>query len=90
MTGSKVLMCSIWIRHCHNIYQMGFQHDSDISAYTYERTLMMEQRSQMLRQMRLSTTERQREVHRIYRTLFVYDSDLQPKMKSQIEILSEL
>ncbi|KAK1802521.1 hypothetical protein P4O66_021804, partial [Electrophorus voltai] len=36
-------------------------HDSDISAYTYERTLMMEQRSQMLRQMRLSTTERNRE-----------------------------
>ncbi|XP_076849390.1 solute carrier family 12 member 4 [Brachyhypopomus gauderio] len=35
--------------------------DSDISAYTYERTLMMEQRSQMLRQMRLSTTERNRE-----------------------------
>lgn len=39
-----------------------FQHDSDISAYTYERTLMMEQRSQMLRQMRLSSAERQREV----------------------------
>ncbi|XP_043540176.1 solute carrier family 12 member 4-like, partial [Chiloscyllium plagiosum] len=37
-------------------------HDSDISAYTYERTLMMEQRSQMLRQMRLSKTEREREV----------------------------
>ncbi|XP_077171900.1 solute carrier family 12 member 6 isoform X2 [Paroedura picta] len=37
-------------------------HDSDISAYTYERTLMMEQRSQMLRQMRLSKTERDREV----------------------------
>ncbi|KAG5270067.1 hypothetical protein AALO_G00188300 [Alosa alosa] len=36
-------------------------HDSDISAYTYERTLMMEQRSQMLRQMRLSNTERERE-----------------------------
>ncbi|XP_026149420.1 solute carrier family 12 member 4 [Mastacembelus armatus] len=36
-------------------------HDSDISAYTYERTLMMEQRSQMLRQMRLSSEERQRE-----------------------------
>uniref|UniRef100_A0A8C5NA75 Solute carrier family 12 member 4 n=1 Tax=Gouania willdenowi TaxID=441366 RepID=A0A8C5NA75_GOUWI len=36
--------------------------DSDISAYTYERTLMMEQRSQMLRQMRLSSAERQREV----------------------------
>lgn len=38
------------------------QHDSDISAYTYERTLMMEQRSQMLRQMRLSNAERDREV----------------------------
>ncbi|XP_068777762.1 solute carrier family 12 member 6-like [Struthio camelus] len=37
------------------------QHDSDISAYTYERTLMMEQRSAMLRQMRLSEAERQRE-----------------------------
>nr|XP_020671163.1 solute carrier family 12 member 6 [Pogona vitticeps] len=37
------------------------QHDSDISAYTYERTLMMEQRCQMLRQMRLSKTERDRE-----------------------------
>nr|XP_033797832.1 solute carrier family 12 member 4 [Geotrypetes seraphini] len=36
-------------------------HNSDISAYTYERTLMMEQRSQMLRQMRLSKTERERE-----------------------------
>lgn len=39
-----------------------FQHDSDISAYTYERTLMMEQRSQMLRQMRLSKSDREREV----------------------------
>ncbi|XP_050572973.1 solute carrier family 12 member 4-like [Cygnus atratus] len=29
-------------------------HDSDVSAYTYERTLMMEQRSRMLRQMRLA------------------------------------
>uniref|UniRef100_A0A671XDJ6 Solute carrier family 12 member 6 n=1 Tax=Sparus aurata TaxID=8175 RepID=A0A671XDJ6_SPAAU len=37
-------------------------HDSDISAYTYERTLMMEQRSQMLRQMRLSKSDREREV----------------------------
>uniref|UniRef100_A0A3Q3JGQ3 Solute carrier family 12 member 4 n=1 Tax=Monopterus albus TaxID=43700 RepID=A0A3Q3JGQ3_MONAL len=40
-------------------------HDSDISAYTYERTLMMEQRSQMLRQMRLSSAERQREAQLI-------------------------
>uniref|UniRef100_A0A3P8R0X3 Solute carrier family 12 member 6 n=1 Tax=Astatotilapia calliptera TaxID=8154 RepID=A0A3P8R0X3_ASTCA len=37
-------------------------HDSDISAYTYERTLMMEQRCQMLRQMRLSKSDRDREV----------------------------
>ncbi|XP_069495756.1 solute carrier family 12 member 4 isoform X2 [Ambystoma mexicanum] len=36
-------------------------HNSDISAYTYERTLMMEQRSQMLRQMRLTKNERERE-----------------------------
>ncbi|KAL4642195.1 solute carrier family 12 member 4 [Arapaima gigas] len=36
-------------------------HDNDISAYTYERTLMMEQRSQMLKQMRLSSAERDRE-----------------------------
>ncbi|XP_062865097.1 solute carrier family 12 member 6-like [Trichomycterus rosablanca] len=36
-------------------------HDSDISAYTYERTLMMEQRSQMLRQMRLSKSDRDKE-----------------------------
>ncbi|CAH0405213.1 unnamed protein product [Chilo suppressalis] len=31
--------------------------DSDISAYTYERTLMMEQRNQMLRELRLNKKE---------------------------------
>ncbi|XP_058637373.1 solute carrier family 12 member 6-like isoform X3 [Onychostoma macrolepis] len=36
-------------------------HNSDISAYTYERTLMMEQRCQMLRQMRLSKSDREKE-----------------------------
>lgn len=30
---------------------------SDISAYTYERTLMMEQRNQMLRELRLNKKE---------------------------------
>ncbi|XP_040911035.1 solute carrier family 12 member 7-like isoform X2 [Toxotes jaculatrix] len=40
-------------------------HDSDISAFTYERTLMMEQRSQMLKQMQLSRTEREREIQSI-------------------------
>lgn len=34
-----------------------FQMDSDISAYTYERTLMMEQRNQMLRELRLNKKE---------------------------------
>jgi len=32
--------------------------NSDISAYTYERTLMMEQRNQMLRELRLNKQER--------------------------------
>uniref|UniRef100_A0A8C9X3H5 Solute carrier family 12 member 6 n=1 Tax=Sander lucioperca TaxID=283035 RepID=A0A8C9X3H5_SANLU len=45
-------------------------HDSDISAYTYERTLMMEQRSQMLRQMRLSKSDRERENVRSSRRRF--------------------
>lgn len=39
--------------------------DSDISAYTYERTLMMEQRSQMLKDMRLTRTESQKLVQNI-------------------------
>uniref|UniRef100_H2Z9M8 Solute carrier family 12 member 6 n=1 Tax=Ciona savignyi TaxID=51511 RepID=H2Z9M8_CIOSA len=36
--------------------------DSDISAYTYERTLMMEQRTQILQHLNLSKRESQREV----------------------------
>lgn len=36
--------------------------ESDISAFTYEKTLLMEQRSQMVKQMQLSKTEREREV----------------------------
>uniref|UniRef100_A0A669DAC7 Solute carrier family 12 member 7a n=1 Tax=Oreochromis niloticus TaxID=8128 RepID=A0A669DAC7_ORENI len=38
----------------------------DISAFTYEKTLMMEQRSQMLKQMQLSRTEREREAQLIH------------------------
>lgn len=34
-----------------------FQSGQDISAYTYERTLMMEQRTQMLRNMRVKKIE---------------------------------
>ena len=33
------------------------QMDSDISAYTYERTLMMEQRNQMLKELQLNKRE---------------------------------
>ncbi|XP_041659172.1 solute carrier family 12 member 7-like isoform X1 [Cheilinus undulatus] len=40
-------------------------HDSDISAFTYEKTLKMEQRTQMLKQMQLSRTEREREIQSI-------------------------
>nr|XP_033506751.1 solute carrier family 12 member 7-like isoform X2 [Epinephelus lanceolatus] len=40
-------------------------HDSDISAFTYEKTLVMEQRSEMLKQMQLSRTEREREIQSI-------------------------
>ncbi|XP_063075186.1 solute carrier family 12 member 7 isoform X2 [Engraulis encrasicolus] len=39
---------------------------SDISAFTYEKTLVMEQRSQMLKQMQLSKTERERELQLIH------------------------
>uniref|UniRef100_A0A673MP46 Solute carrier family 12 member 7-like n=1 Tax=Sinocyclocheilus rhinocerous TaxID=307959 RepID=A0A673MP46_9TELE len=40
-------------------------HAGDISAFTYEKTLVMEQRSQMLKQMQLSKTERGREIQSI-------------------------
>uniref|UniRef100_A0A8C4I1T2 Solute carrier family 12 member 5a n=1 Tax=Dicentrarchus labrax TaxID=13489 RepID=A0A8C4I1T2_DICLA len=41
-------------------------HDSDISAYTYEKTLVMEQRSQMLKQIKMTKNEREREVQLIH------------------------
>ncbi|CAM4593085.1 unnamed protein product [Leuciscus chuanchicus] len=41
-------------------------HAGDISAFTYEKTLVMEQRSQMLKQMQLSKTEREREPQLIH------------------------
>ncbi|KAG8512398.1 Solute carrier family 12 member 7 [Galemys pyrenaicus] len=42
------------------------QVENDISAFTYEKTLMMEQRSQMLKQMQLSKNEREREAQLIH------------------------
>ncbi|XP_037644005.1 solute carrier family 12 member 7-like isoform X5 [Sebastes umbrosus] len=41
-------------------------HEGDISAFTYEKTLVMEQRSQMLKQMQLSRTEKEREAQLIH------------------------
>ncbi|CAN2389313.1 Solute carrier family 12 [Pristimantis euphronides] len=64
-------------------------HNSDISAYTYERTLMMEQRSQMLRHIRLTKTERDREAqiikdrHSIIRLDSLYSED---EEETQIEL----
>ncbi|XP_067250071.1 solute carrier family 12 member 5b isoform X1 [Chanodichthys erythropterus] len=40
-------------------------HDSDISAYTYEKTLVMEQRSKILKEMHLTKNEREREIQSI-------------------------
>ncbi|XP_057212616.1 solute carrier family 12 member 5b isoform X1 [Triplophysa rosa] len=40
-------------------------HDSDISAYTYEKTLVMEQRSHLLKEMHLTKNEREREIQSI-------------------------
>ncbi|XP_060047087.1 solute carrier family 12 member 7 isoform X2 [Erinaceus europaeus] len=40
--------------------------ENDISAFTYEKTLMMEQRSQMLKHMQLSKNEREREAQLIH------------------------
>ncbi|XP_034162772.2 solute carrier family 12 member 5b isoform X2 [Pangasianodon hypophthalmus] len=40
-------------------------HDSDISAYTYEKTLVMEQRSQILKEMHLTKNEWEREIQSI-------------------------
>ena len=44
------------------------QVDTDIEAYTYERTLVMEQRSKMLKQMRLTRKESRKEVQAIVET----------------------
>ena len=41
------------------------QPDNDISAYTYERTLIMEQRNEMLKQMRLSNRQKKGDVQHL-------------------------
>lgn len=55
----------LWVTlesYCIYMDLLCLQHDSDISAYTYEKTLVMEQRSQILKQINLTKTEREREV----------------------------
>uniref|UniRef100_A0A8C2FZ13 Solute carrier family 12 member 7a n=1 Tax=Cyprinus carpio TaxID=7962 RepID=A0A8C2FZ13_CYPCA len=47
----------------------------DISAFTNEKTLVMEQRSQMLKQMQLSKTERERECVLIFQAQLIHDKN---------------
>ena len=44
---------------------MTLQPDNDISAYTYERTLIMEQRNEMLKQMRLTNRQKKGDVQHL-------------------------
>lgn len=63
MTGFAAQCTTFLCLSVHNgVSVSSVQHDNDISAFTYEKTLVMEQRSQMLKQMQLSRTEREREV----------------------------
>ena len=43
-------------------------HDSDVSAYTYERTLIMEQRNEMLQEMKVSKSARSKMVSMVAMT----------------------
>uniref|UniRef100_A0A8C2J5I7 Solute carrier family 12 member 5a n=1 Tax=Cyprinus carpio TaxID=7962 RepID=A0A8C2J5I7_CYPCA len=69
MIPQRQLFTSVRIIENYNVYicisLLYLQHDSDISAYTYEKTLMMEQRSQILKQINLTKTEREREIQSI-------------------------
>ncbi|CAB1315558.1 unnamed protein product [Coregonus sp. 'balchen'] len=59
-------------------------HDSDISAYTYEKTLVMEQRSQILKQINLTKTERERENPAVVTTQLSVTEE-QPGASSKVE-----
>ena len=50
-------------------------HDSDVSAYTYERTLIMEQRNEMLHEMRVSKKSRAKMVSFDVQNLFAFLMD---------------
>lgn len=59
----KVYILGRSIHIIHSKCVSVLKHDSDISAYTYEKTLIMEQRSQILKQMQLTRNEMEREVN---------------------------
>lgn len=44
-------------------------HDSDVSAYTYERTLIMEQRNEMLQEMKVTKSSRSKMVSSLDRKI---------------------
>ena len=56
------------LRGSESVRFTSLQVDTDIEAYTYERTLVMEQRSKMLKQMRLTRKESRKEVQAIVET----------------------
>lgn len=60
---TQVLKLKVVVLNCAFVYLCVLKHDSDISAYTYEKTLIMEQRSQILKQMHLTKNEMEREVN---------------------------
>uniref|UniRef100_A0A8C3B3F6 Solute carrier family 12 member 7a n=1 Tax=Cyclopterus lumpus TaxID=8103 RepID=A0A8C3B3F6_CYCLU len=62
-------------------------HESDISAFTYEKTLVMEQRSQLLKQMQLSRTEREREIQFFLREVRECNMVLKKKKNTNLSFL---
>uniref|UniRef100_A0A673A4W9 Solute carrier family 12 member 5b n=1 Tax=Sphaeramia orbicularis TaxID=375764 RepID=A0A673A4W9_9TELE len=60
--------------------------DSDISAYTYEKTLIMEQRSQIIKQMHLTKNEMEREVN--HRKPYIRDVKHTARRPEPVSVLS--
>uniref|UniRef100_A0A8C7FGY5 Solute carrier family 12 member 5b n=1 Tax=Oncorhynchus kisutch TaxID=8019 RepID=A0A8C7FGY5_ONCKI len=65
-------------------------HDSDISAYTYEKTLVMEQRSQILKQMHLTKNEMEREsnVRRMHTALRLNEVIMKKSKEAKLVLLN--
>jgi potassium/chloride transporter 4/5/6 len=66
-------------------------HDSDVSAYTYERTLMMEQRNEMLHDMRVSKKNQSKLVDSILDSSRHHDLGISAqKSPSKVQFSEEL